>query len=88
MFLDNTTIITDIKMSKYFYDKNKSVYDITKIAISDDDIDYSLSNTDIKNIRILEPNNNDSIKYTLVDTIPDVEIIIDTPNNPNIISNI
>jgi len=62
-FLDNTEINTSICLTKYAIQNNKTVKDIVKFAITDDDIDYNLKNDTIKQSIFMTDTNNTNPKY-------------------------
>lgn len=62
-FLNNTEFNTSIILTDYAKQNNKTVKDIVKIAISDDDIDYNLNNNTIKQLIFISDINNFPPKY-------------------------
>ena len=62
-FLDNTTFQTSIILTDYAKANNKTVKDIVKFSILDDDIDYNLQNANIKELVFMTDINNYDPKY-------------------------
>jgi hypothetical protein len=62
-FLNNIEFNTSIILTDYAKQNNKTVKDIVKIAISDDDIDYNLNNNTITQLVFMSDINNFPPKY-------------------------
>lgn len=62
-FLDNTTFQTSIILTDYAKTNNKTVKDIVKFSILDDDIDYNLLNASIKELVFMTDINSYIPKY-------------------------
>jgi len=60
-FLDNNRIKTTFVFSDYFFEYDKSISDIVKFSISDDNIDYSLNKEHIKETVELSPIQSDKL---------------------------
>lgn len=64
-FLDNNRIKTSFVFSDYFFENNKSVSDIVKFSISDDNIDYSVNKEQIKGTVEFSPIQSDKLFYKI-----------------------
>ena len=62
-FLDNTIFQTSIILTDYAKANNKTVKDIVKFSILDDDIDYNLQNASIKELVFMTDINSYIPKY-------------------------
>lgn len=60
-FLDNSRVKTTFVFSDYFFEYDKSISDIIKFSISDDNIDYSLNKEHIKETVELSPIQSDKL---------------------------
>ena len=77
--LDNDGINTTFIFTDYFIENNLPVNSIVKIAISDEDIDYSLDKEIIKESKTIEPISGDKLNNKVFinnDTVVDIEYVL------------
>ena len=60
-------VTTDVVFTNYYIQNHKTIFDIKKIKIGDDDVDYGLTKDKIKEFPILQAIMQDDIKKEIID---------------------
>lgn len=69
MQINNRVFGTVLSFTDYFKENNKSIADIAKFALSDDEIDYASTNSAIKSYIAIEPSSSSTLVNKLYTAI-------------------